>query len=128
MIAAAPDWELAAGVDPYANDPDILTSIEDCPDATVRVTSRLSMLENLYAAKLPSAEAGSNISAAAPATYSVNPDTGVPMRYIDTAAFDWRPTKTYAKTVSIASAATAAATVTPTASLRSLPSASAIEL
>ena len=35
MIAAAPDWELAAGVDPYANDPDILTSIEDCPDADV---------------------------------------------------------------------------------------------
>ena len=35
LIAAAPDWELAAGVDPYANDPDILTSLEDCPDADV---------------------------------------------------------------------------------------------
>ena len=35
LIAAAPDWELAAGVDPCTDDPDILTSMDECPDADV---------------------------------------------------------------------------------------------
>lgn len=35
MIADSPDWELAAGVDPFSKDPDILTSFDGCPEADI---------------------------------------------------------------------------------------------
>lgn len=35
MIDASPDWTLAAGIDPYATQPGLLTGFAGCPDADV---------------------------------------------------------------------------------------------